>query len=244
LQLLGCNSTVADIRQRMLIATSSAMARGPEVLKALLASHESSTKFASRLAANLVWLRAHAHCFTAWPDPTVDHRPWHDIMRNNPGVWATAVKTVIDRTVDCKIEKPMFIDLESTIPPPIDAHFCTLCPPSKARHCTSAAGLRQHQLVAHGVKCPIRPFVVTSKCPACSLEYNTRFRALRHARYDSAKCRARILEGHCPLPAPELLAQADADDRLVVALARKAGTTPGKATIPGPKSGPKKVPLP
>eukprot|EP00972_Heterocapsa_arctica_P022105 3252641-Heterocapsa_arctica.AAC.1 len=57
------------------------------------------------------------------------------------------------------------------------------------------------------------------------------------------KCRSKILEGQCPLPSAELLAQADIDDRLVVSLARKAGTTPGKATIPGPKSGPKKVPF-
>ena len=43
------------------------------------------------------------------------------------------------------------------------------------------------------------------------------------------------------MPSDELLAAADLAKREVVRLARKAGTTPGKAASLGPKPGPKKA---
>eukprot|EP00972_Heterocapsa_arctica_P053686 7909528-Heterocapsa_arctica.AAC.1 len=65
-------------------------------------------------------------------------------MLNNPRIWATAVKTAVDRTVDSRIAQPKFVDLGSDIPPPIGAFICELCPAAQARHCSSAGGLRQH----------------------------------------------------------------------------------------------------
>ena len=118
--------------------------------------------------------------------------------------------------------------------------MCDLCPPERARHCDTAQGLKQHQLLVHGIKCPIRPYVVSARCPACSLDYGTRLRALRHARNNSVRCRAKILSGVCPLPDEELLKAADLADRGAVKAALRAGTTPGKALTPGPKAGPKR----
>ena len=119
--------------------------------------------------------------------------------------------------------------------------MCDLGPASRARHCGTEQGLKQHKLVAHGVSCSIRLHIVSSQCTACSFDYGSRFRALRHARNDSVRCRDKILAGQCLKPRDELLAAADLADREIVRVARKAGKTPGRAVAPGPKPGPKKA---
>ena len=100
LRMLGCNSTDADIKQRMLIATSAAMSRGPEALRASLASHANATSFCHRLSPNLTWLWTKAPCFSSLPDPLVDPAPWHDIMLNNHREWSLAIRSAVDQSVD------------------------------------------------------------------------------------------------------------------------------------------------
>lgn len=239
LQTLGCNSTAAIVKQRMLVALSSALVRGPMALRALLAAHGHKTKYSLRLTSNLRWLRDRAPCLVGWPDPAEDPAPWLDIIRNCPGEWAKVVKAAVDQCVHCHIAKPKFTVFEPAQPEG-QSFVCDLCPPGRARMCDTAKGLKQHKLVVHGLRCPIRPFVVTKVCPVCAHDFGTRMRALRHARNDSKSCRAAILAGSCPLPPPEQLEAADLEERLHVREARKAGIPPGKAVTPGPKPGRKR----
>ena len=116
LDLLDCNSSAAEVRQRMLVAASAAMSRGPAALRALMASHANATRYAQRLSHNLRWLWRAAPCFSEWPDPAEQPAPWHDIMLNNPAEWSKAVRSAVDRSVDCKTARPKYVDLGD--PPP------------------------------------------------------------------------------------------------------------------------------
>jgi len=233
----------------------------PAPLKALLRATAGTSTGEVRLQ-DLRWLRTQCKKLTHLPDPAVAPAVWETLMRDRD-LWAGCVDEALlvaakqlEQAEQERAQSGPPAGSEPDAPPkwlgPAQwealedaepgAYFrCGFCPPARARCCRTHGALRSHEQRAHGVGCPVRPYVTSSRCPACGLEYHTRLRALHHARYSSPVCRRRILAGELPRPPPCELHAADEADRPALRTAARAGTSACLAAVPGPRPGRRRI---
>ena len=96
---------------------------------------------------------------------------------------------------------------------------------------TTAAGANTHRGRVHrcGSIVSMKPFVVSSVCPVCQVDFRSRVRAVHHLRWraDShSVCRTAILDGAVLPASPAALAEADAADQATRRAARLLGSGP------------------
>ena len=142
--------------------------------------------------------------------PTADWPDWQRFIWDYPQAWKRHVKEFSR----CSVTAP-----EATPSPP-RAFACSEC----TSRFPSQRALKAHQAAKHGRRRLSSSYIADGRCPFCTANFHTRLRCLAHVDRGSLRCRMAMLAGAAPVLTDAQIAAAEANDRAVVAAAKRAGT--------------------
>ena len=195
LEFLQAPTVRALIRRSRLMFLARWFRNAPVVTLALVQSNaQCLDSWACLIVKDLAFLKSYDSKFSELPDPAVSIGPWLDFAVAYPQAW----RTLVTRATSYNEQEARSI--HSANSPFINPYQCGQCDVVLG----SWHALRCHAWRAHGIKKPIRQYVVGSLCAVCMREFHTRDRLLQHLAYDTRNCRDFIFDNWSPLSEDEL----------------------------------------
>ena len=187
---------------------------GPKQLRAIFSACPKPPA-ADLFLEDLRLLWDHCEVVQHLPDPFEEPAPWKEFIIDQPHKWANVGMSLLGvpprRHHVATPLPPLECQDPDLAPDPSNGGGelqCNIC----SKWCRGWRGLASHKRLKHNLAAEGRKFCISSICPACGKNFQTRPRALHHLQYSSKRCKAQLRAGSLHEFSTEEVQEADQKD--------------------------------